>query len=240
MSPISYHYLLLHLSLFSYKQLAHLQIPLEEIVSATNNFSDANLIGRDGFGKEYKGQLLGSHELVNIVARRYFDDNSRRESNVFFMEVSMLSKLKHKNLVSIIGFCDENGEKIIINKHESRGNLYDYLRDPTLTWMRRLQICVGAAHALSYIYYDKRRDFSIIHRDIKSSKILLDEQWEAKLSGFELSITQTASRRDRLCVLADVCGTIGYRDPTYVQSGIVTHKSDIYSFGIVLLMMISC
>ncbi|CAH1429477.1 unnamed protein product [Lactuca virosa] len=144
----------------------------------------------------------------------------------------MLSKLKHNNVVSIVGFNDEFG-KIIIYKHETIGSLDTFLRDPNLTWMRRLQICVGVAHGLGYIYYDKGRDFSVIHCDIRSSKILLDANWEAKLSGFELSMKQASRGRNDLC-FTDVCGTLGYRDPVYDKSGSVTHKSDMYSFGIVL------
>ncbi|KAL7618477.1 hypothetical protein Lser_V15G01736 [Lactuca serriola] len=215
-----------------YKQFDHLRIRLNEIVSATDNFSDSNLIRSDRFGKEYKGQLLRSGQLVDIVAWR-LDDKHGKGHKEFWTEVTMLSKLKHKNIICMVGFCDEKGENIVINKHETGGNLYDCLRDPALTWMRRLQICVGAARALSYIHYDKGRDFSVIHRDLKSSKILLADDWEAKLSGFELSITQTSARRKGLC-LTKACGTLGYCDPTYLGSGTVTHKSDMYSFGIVL------
>ncbi|KAL4560248.1 hypothetical protein LXL04_032398 [Taraxacum kok-saghyz] len=218
----------------SSKKFDHLQIPLELIVSATDNFSDANLIGEDGFGKEYKGQLLLlSGQLINIVARRVNQQMYGQEKKEFWMEIWTLSKLKHKNIVSVVGFCYKNDEKIVIYKLENHGTLYKYLRDPALTWMQRLQICVGVAHALSYIYYDKQRDFSVIHRDIKSSKILLDDNWEAKLSGFELSITQTAARRNHL-FLTDTCSTPEYSDITYIESGSVTHKSDMYSFGMVL------
>ncbi|KAJ0503077.1 putative protein kinase RLK-Pelle-CrRLK1L-1 family [Helianthus annuus] len=151
----------------------------------------------------------------------------------------MLHSLKHQNLVSIVGFCDENGEKIIVNKFEARLSLARYLSDPvTLTWTQRLQICLGIAQALSYIHYDEGRDFSVIHRDIKSYKILLDVNWEAKLSGFELSTTQPAPRRgDPLSDLP--CGSIGYVDPTYIKSERVTHKSDVYSFGVVLFEVMS-
>ncbi|KAL7616625.1 hypothetical protein Lser_V15G01772 [Lactuca serriola] len=221
----------------SHKQFDHLRIPLEEIVSATDNFSDANFIRHDGFGKEYKGQLLQSGRLVDIVARR-LDDKNGIGIKEFWMEVSMLCTLEHQNIVSIVGFCDDgdDGEKIVINKREStRGSVCNYLRDPSFTWMRRLRICVGVARALNYIHYDEGRDFGVIHRDIKSSKILLDDNWEAKLSGFELSMNQAAAERNCPCQLSGFCGTVGYMDPTYFKTGSVSHKSDMFSFGVVLI-----
>ncbi|KAL7618475.1 hypothetical protein Lser_V15G01734 [Lactuca serriola] len=216
----------------SYNQFIHLQIPLEEIQSATNSFSDENLIRRGGFGKVYKGQLLRDGQHIDIVARR-LDPAYRQGKKEFLMEITLLSVLKHDNLVSIIGYCDEKGEKIIINKHETHGSLDKYLKDPSLTWMRRLELCLGVARALSYIHYDKGRDFSVIHRNIKSSKILLDDNWKPKLSGFELSMKNTTARRHRL-LLDRLSGTIGYIDPKYEKTGRLTHKSDVYSFGVVL------
>ncbi|XP_023761496.1 uncharacterized protein LOC111909939 [Lactuca sativa] len=214
-------------------QLERFRIPLKQIADATNDFSSVNLIRRGGFGEEYKGQLLLSGQLINIVARR-LDRQCGHGNKEFWMEVLMLSTLKHENLVSIIGFCDENEEKIVINKHDANGSLDQYLRDPaTLTWTRRLEICVGMARALSYIHYDKRRNFSVVHRNIKSSKILLDDNWKPKLSGFELSMKTTATRRHRL-LLGGLCGTRGYIDPIYEKTGGVTHKSDVYSLGVVL------
>ncbi|KAL4560638.1 hypothetical protein LXL04_032791 [Taraxacum kok-saghyz] len=201
----------------SYNQFAHLEIPLEEIASATNNFPDENLIKGSELGKAYKGKILriGKEMLSSGTRFRCFPH------------------FDHKNLVSIVGFCVEDGLKIIVYKHEAKGSLDTFLRDPNLTWMRRLKICVGIAHALSYIHYDAGRDFSVIHCDTRSSKILLDDDREAKLSGFELSMKQTANQRNGL-FFTDVCGTYGYRDPTYNQSGSVTHKADMYSFGVVL------
>ncbi|KAL7618480.1 hypothetical protein Lser_V15G01733 [Lactuca serriola] len=217
----------------SNNQLERFRIPLKQIADATNDFSSVNLIRRGGFGEEYKGQLLLSGQLINLVARR-LDRQCGHGNKEFWMEVLMLSTLKHENLVSIIGFCDENEEKIVINKHDANGSLDQYLRDPaTLTWTRRLEICVGMARALSYIHYDKRRNFSVVHRNIKSSKILLDDNWKPKLSGFELSMKTTATRRHRL-LLGGLCGTRGYIDPIYEKTGGVTHKSDVYSLGVVL------
>ncbi|GKE45099.1 kinase-like domain, phloem protein 2-like protein, partial [Tanacetum coccineum] len=134
--------------------LVHLKIPLEDILCATNNFDEENIICTSVFANEYKGQLLWSGELIDITARRLNKERKNGEQQ-FWMEISMLSSLKHKNLVSLVGFCDENDEKIIINKNETRGRLDNYLSDARLlTWVRRLEICVGLANGLSYIHYD--------------------------------------------------------------------------------------
>lgn len=218
----------------TYKRFSHLQIPLEEIASATSNFSDANFINETPSGKVYKGQLLWSEQLMNVVAERFRHELGDVE---FWKEISILSSLKHENLVTIIGFCDEGGEKIMITKLEGKGRLDKFLGDLNLTWMQRLQISVGVAQALNYIYYDEQRDFSVIHRNIMSSKILLDDNWEPKLSGFEASINQTAAQRDSLLV-TEFCGTPEYSDPMYLKNGTVRHKSDIYSFGVVLFELL--
>ncbi|PWA84231.1 receptor-like tyrosine-protein kinase kin-15 [Artemisia annua] len=214
------------------QDLDYLIIPLKDILKATNHFSNKNFIRQGGFGKIYKGKLLRSGELIDIVARR-LDGKYDQGSKEFWTEVSMLSRLKHTNLVSLVGFCDEKNEKIVINKYEAKGSLDHYVTDPTLRWTKRLEICVKISHALSYIHYDVGRDFSVIHRNIKNSKILLDDNYEPKLAGFELSMTTVASQRGRLCIDYP-CGSTGYVDPTYANTGSVTHKSDMYSFGIVL------
>nr|GEW86355.1 receptor-like tyrosine-protein kinase kin-15 [Tanacetum cinerariifolium] len=131
--------------------LAHLKITLQSILSATNDFNDKHVIGTSGYEKRYTGQLSWSGELIVITARRY----NRDRYEMFWTEVSMLSSLKHQNLVSLLGFCYENGEKIIITRREIQGSLNNYLSDATLlTWVQRLKISVGLAHALSYIHYD--------------------------------------------------------------------------------------
>nr|XP_043609352.1 uncharacterized protein LOC122581239 isoform X2 [Erigeron canadensis] len=213
--------------------LKRLQIPLEEVVNATNNFDEEYVIGGGGFGKVYRGQLLVSGEMVNVAARR-LDPKHRGGDVEFWTEITVLSSLKHENIASLIGFCDENGEKIIINKREaSKGSLSMYLSDPTLTWIQRLNICVGVARALRYIHNGEGRDDSVIHRNINSYTVLLDDNWEAKLSGFEYSIKQSVNRMDQV-VLSEAIGTKGYMDPSIVKTGGVSHKSDIYSFGVVL------
>ncbi|GKE29949.1 kinase-like domain-containing protein [Tanacetum coccineum] len=204
-------------------EFAHLQIPLKKIVKATNNFDDENLIGQGGFGRVYKGNLLQSGQSINIVARRLHHDYGQGDIE-FWTEIMMLASLKHENVVSIVGFCDENDEKIIINKYEAKGSLDKYISSANLTWIQRLQICVDVARVLKYIHYDDGHDFSLIHRNIKSSKILLDDNWKPKLYGFQTSLKNTKARRHRI-LLAEVIGTIGYVDLMYEKTGFVTHKS---------------
>ncbi|GJW66674.1 kinase-like domain, phloem protein 2-like protein, partial [Tanacetum coccineum] len=135
--------------------LAHLRIPLEDIESATNNFAEENVIGEGGFGKRYKGQLLWSGELIDINARRLINKEWDEIEQQFWTEISMLSSLKHKNIDSIVGFCNEVGAETIIYKDEFMGTLEKNLSDVlSLTWVKRLEISVSIAHALSYIHYD--------------------------------------------------------------------------------------
>ncbi|XP_076911126.1 receptor-like protein kinase FERONIA [Bidens hawaiensis] len=195
---------------------APLQIPLKEVEAVTNNFDDENFIGEGFLGKIYKGQLPLEGGLVDVAVRR-LDNSLRLQEMAFDKEISILSRLKHENMVSIVGFCYENDEMLIINKRVARGSLRRYLRDPRLTWMRRLQISVGVVRALSYLH-----SFGIIHHNINSNSILLDENWEAKISGFEYSMTIPA----------------GHLDLAYEKLGMGTYKSDVFSLGIVLFELL--
>ncbi|GKA50619.1 kinase-like domain-containing protein [Tanacetum coccineum] len=228
------------MSSVNHDDFAHLKIPLESILFATNNFSKENLTEEADFGNSYKGQLLWSGELIRIDARRYNKQRDEGEHE-FWMEISMLSSLKHKNLVSLVGFCDENDEKIIIIKYETWLSLDNYLSDAMmLTWVRRLEICVSLANALSYIHYDEAHEFSVIHRNIDSLNVLLNDNWEPKLSEFRLSMKIEASQRHHsfhVDKVSEMEGQ-GYTDPTYIETKIVSHKSDIYSFGIVMFELV--
>ncbi|GKA72572.1 kinase-like domain, phloem protein 2-like protein [Tanacetum coccineum] len=217
-------------------------MPLEDIKSATNYFDEENFIEEDGFGKRYKGQVSWSGELIDITALRLtsnkeWDDEIEQQ---FWTEISMLSSLKHKNVVSIVGFCNEGGAETIIYKgSSSRRRLENYLSDPMLlTWVKRLTICVGLAHALSYIHYDEQRDFSVIHRNINSYTVLLNDDWEPKLYEFQHSMKIKASERRNSFHTDSVWSRKGYTDQACLETNIWNHKSDIYSFGIVLFELL--
>ncbi|GJR54008.1 kinase-like domain, phloem protein 2-like protein [Tanacetum coccineum] len=218
---------------------AHFKIPLEDVLSATNNFAEKNLRGEADFGNHYEGQLfLLSGELIDIYAQRWNNEWDEKEQQ-FWMEIFMLSTLKHKNLVSLVGFCDENDERIIIIKLETMASLDNYLSDTLkLTWVRRLEIGVAIAHALSYIHYDESRDFSVIHGNINSDTILLNDSWEPKLCEFRLSMKIEASERHHSFRVDKVRDMEGYTDPTYIETNMANHKSDIYSFGIVMFELL--
>ncbi|GKD02717.1 kinase-like domain, phloem protein 2-like protein, partial [Tanacetum coccineum] len=216
-------------------KLGHLKIPLQSILSATNNFDDKHIGCRGGYFKSYKGQLSWSGELLSIDAKRFNKDRDE----MFWTEVSMLSSLKHQNLVSLHGFCVESGEKIIITRLEIMGSLSNYLSDATLlTWVQRLKISVGLAHALSYIHYDEPRDFCVVHRNISSFTVLLNDNLEPKLSYFERSMKIEASQRHHSFHTSKVWSRNGYTDPTYEKTNSVNHKMDMYSFGIVLFELL--
>ncbi|KAM0037941.1 putative protein kinase CAMK-CAMKL-CHK1 family [Helianthus debilis subsp. tardiflorus] len=187
---------------------------LEDILSATNNFSDENLITEGGLGKVYKGQLLCYGHLVNFAVRRLYSEYGQGDE--LQTEISMLKSLQHRNINSLFWICEENDEKIIIYKQSSHGTLYQHLNDPTLTWFQRVRICLGVANALNYIHYD------FIHCDIKSSKIFLDNNWEPKIYGFELSTKYPQSWRHRLLF------------SRYFGTNNMTPKYDVYSFGVLL------
>ncbi|GKC72683.1 kinase-like domain-containing protein, partial [Tanacetum coccineum] len=217
---------------------AHLKTPLKNIVSATNNFDDEHVIGEADFGIHYHGELLWSGELIKIHVQRWNKEWDEREQQ-FWMEISMLFSLEHKYLVSLVGFCDENDEKIIIIKLETMASLDNYLSDSILlTWVRRLEICVGVAQALSYIHYDEPRDFSVIHGNIDGGTILLNDNFEPKLSEFRLSMKIEASERHHSFRLDKVWDIEGHSDPTYIETKSVSQKSDIYSFGIVMFELL--
>ncbi|GJZ15778.1 kinase-like domain, phloem protein 2-like protein [Tanacetum coccineum] len=216
----------------SLKYHSHSELRLEDIESATNNFASENIIREKTVGLVYQGRMSHSGQFIDIVARGIYLKYKKDENKKFIVEKSMLSSLNHKNLVSVIGFSDKNS-MFIIYKKEANGSLDKYLSDESLTWMQRLKICRGVANALSYIHYDAERDFSVIHCNIRSSKILLDDKWEPKLSGFQLALKNTVPRRHRLLLTRDVTENV-YLDPKYKKTGGMTHKSDVYSFGVVL------
>ncbi|GKB38707.1 kinase-like domain, phloem protein 2-like protein, partial [Tanacetum coccineum] len=219
-----------HLSFLkvNHDDLHHFKIPLEDVLSATNNFAKANIRGYCRFGNHYKGEFMWSGKLINISACRLNKKMNAEKEQEFWMEIFMLSSLEHKNLVSLVGFCDENGEKIIIIKRETRGSLVNYLSETVmLTWVRRLEICVGVAHALSYIHYDKHREFGVIHRNINSETILLNYNWEPNLSEFRLSIKIEASQRHHSFHVDKVRDRKGYTDPTYLETKSAHHKEKI-------------
>ncbi|KAL4565122.1 hypothetical protein LXL04_029207 [Taraxacum kok-saghyz] len=212
------------------REFEHLKITLEAIKSATNNFAPENCIGRGGFGNVYKGEIVHSRGR-SMVAFKRLDCAFGQGNPEFWKEITMLSIYKHTNLVCLLGFCDESDEKILVYEYASKRSLDLHLDSNDLTWTQRLKICIGVARGLSYLH-NSETNVRVLHRDIKSSNILLDENWNAKLSDFGLSKFARADKFTFLFTCA--VGTLGYCDPLYAETGFLTKESDIYSLGVVL------
>ncbi|KAM0861029.1 hypothetical protein ACQ4PT_046152 [Festuca glaucescens] len=196
---------------------------------ATKNF--ANRIGSGGFGIVYYGKLSDEREIAVKVPT----NDSYQGKKQFTNEVSLLSRIHHRNLVAFLGYCHEDGRNILVYEFMMNGTLKEHLhgRDKHISWIQRLEIAEDSAKGIEYLHSGCTP--SIIHRDIKTSNILLDKQMRAKVSDFGLSKFVA----DESHASTNVRGTLGYLDPQYYTSQQLTEKSDIYSFGIILLELIS-
>lgn len=209
---------------FSYKVLRH----------ATSQFSSENLIGKGGCSRVYKGVFLdGKKVAVKVV------NSSKQAWDDFSLEMNIMSCVRHTNITPLLGVCIHNTELICVYEFMSRGSLEDNLhgekQKSCLSWEARFRIAVGIAEALIYLHNGCSRP--VIHRDVKSSNILLSEDFEPQLSDFGLAIWGPNSSLSE--TYTDVVGTFGYLAPEYFMYGKVTDKLDVYSFGVVLLELVS-
>ncbi|KAK6156439.1 hypothetical protein DH2020_010687 [Rehmannia glutinosa] len=206
----------------------------DELKKCTNNFSESNQIGSGGYGKVYRGLLLDGQ----VVAVKRAEQGSMQGGLEFKTEIELLSRVHHKNLVGLVGFCFEQGEQMLVYEFMANGTLRESLSGKSgiqLDWKRRIRIALGSARGLSYLH--ELAHPPIIHRDVKSTNILLDENLTAKVADFGLS--KLVSDISKGHVSTQVKGTLGYLDPEYYMTQQLTEKSDVYSFGVVMLEMIT-
>nr|GEW28077.1 protein kinase, ATP binding site-containing protein [Tanacetum cinerariifolium] len=166
----------------------------------------------------------------SVVAIKCLDRAFGQGDPEFWKEIIMLSQYRHDNIVSLLGFCDDCGEKILVCDYASKRSLDFYLNDEDLTWVQRLEICIGAARGLAYLHNPGKTQRRVLHRDIQSSNILLDENWNARIVDLGLSKFGPANPEYTFLVSNGV-GIMGYCDPLYAETGLLTKESDVYSFG---------
>ncbi|XP_023739946.1 probable receptor-like protein kinase At2g23200 [Lactuca sativa] len=212
----------------------HLRIRLADIKKATDNFSKDRHIGGGGFGEVYQGELI-NHSQGQTLAFKRLNRKHGQGTRELWNEIYMLSEYKHPNIVSLLGFYEDDKEGILVYEYASRSGLDLYLDKKELDWRQRLTISIGAASGLAYLHSGGADGTlqKIIHRDVKSSNILLDKEWNAKISDFGLSKFAPANKNISI-IHTGAVGTLGYCDPLYVESGSLTKESDVYSFGVVL------
>ncbi|KAJ7980467.1 Protein kinase superfamily protein [Quillaja saponaria] len=224
----------------NFQPIAVPAISVDELKTVTDNFGTKSFIGEGSYGKVYYGVLRIGH----AVAIKKLDSNNQPERE-FLAQVSMVSRLKHENVVELVGYCVDSPLRVLAYEYASNGSLHDILHGkkgvkgarpgPTLSWAQRVKIAVAAARGLEYLH--EKAEHHIIHRYIKSGNILLFDDDVAKIADFDLSnqAPDTAARLHSTRVL----GTFGYHAPEYAMTGHMSSKSDVYSFGVVLLELLT-
>ncbi|KAJ4975505.1 hypothetical protein NE237_000611 [Protea cynaroides] len=210
-------------------------IQLDVVVAATNNFSPNSKLGKGGFGVVYKGQLSNGKE----IAVKRLSMNSRQGMEEFKNEIILIARLQHRNLVKLLGYSLQEEEKMLIYEYMPNKSLDSFIFDknkrPFLDWRKRFGIIMGIARGVLYLHEDSR--LRIIHRDLKASNVLLDEEMIPKISDFGLA---RIFEGDQIQANTNkVVGTYGYMSPEYAMQGLFSIKSDVFSFGVLLLEIIS-
>ncbi|KAL3527092.1 hypothetical protein ACH5RR_011748 [Cinchona calisaya] len=209
------------------------QFSYEELAGATSGFSQANLLGQGGFGYVHKGVLPDGRE----VAVKSLKSGSGQGEREFQAEVEIISRVHHRHLVSLVGYCIAEGQRMLVYEFVPNKTLECHLYgkgQPVMDWGVRLRIALGSAKGLAYLHEDCYP--KIIHRDIKAANILLDDKFEAMVADFGLA---KLSSDNYTHVSTRVMGTFGYMAPEYASSGKLTEKSDVFSFGVMLLELIT-
>uniref|UniRef100_A0A0E0G7X5 non-specific serine/threonine protein kinase n=1 Tax=Oryza nivara TaxID=4536 RepID=A0A0E0G7X5_ORYNI len=208
---------------------------LKELEAATEMFADENVIGEGGYGIVYHGVL----ENGTQVAVKNLLNNRGQAEKEFKVEVEAIGRVRHKNLVRLLGYCAEGNQRMLVYEYVDNGNLEQWLHGEVgpvspLSWDSRVKIILGTAKGLMYLH--EGLEPKVVHRDVKSSNILLDKHWNAKLSDFGLAKLLGS---ERSYVTTRVMGTFGYVAPEYAGTGMLNETSDVYSFGILIMEIIS-
>ncbi|KAK4352751.1 hypothetical protein RND71_028269 [Anisodus tanguticus] len=223
------------------------EFSLQVLLQVTNNFSDEHKIGTGSFGSVYRATLEDGCEVAikraeASASSSYAGGTKYRQEdkdNAFLNELEFLSRLNHKNLVRLLGYCEDNNERVLVFEYMNNGTLHDHLHrlesSPLRSWTARIKVALDAARGIEYLH-----EYSVptvIHRDIKSSNVLLDATLNAKVSDFGLSLMGPQDEETHLSLRA--AGTVGYMDPEYYRLQQLTTKSDVYSFGVMMLELLS-
>ncbi|KAL3514472.1 hypothetical protein ACH5RR_027189 [Cinchona calisaya] len=208
---------------------------LRELEESTNGFADENVIGEGGYGIVYKGVLEDNTE----VAVKNLLNNRGQAEREFKVEVEAIGRVRHKNLVRLLGYCAEGAHRMLVYEYADNGNLEQWLHGDVgpyspLTWEIRMNIILGTAKGMTYLH--EGLEPKVVHRDIKSSNILLDKQWTPKVSDFGLAKLLGSERSH---ITTRVMGTFGYVAPEYASTGMLNERSDVYSFGVLLMEIIT-
>ncbi|CAN4115114.1 unnamed protein product [Withania somnifera] len=208
---------------------------LRELEIATNFFVHENVIGEGGYGIVYRGVM----EDNSCVAVKNLLNNRGQAEREFKVEVEAIGRVRHKNLVRLLGYCAEGAHRMLVYEYVDNGNLEQWLHGDVgqyspLTWEIRMNIILGTAKGLTYLH--EGLEPKVVHRDIKSSNILIDKQWNAKVSDFGLAKLLGS---ERSYITTRVMGTFGYVAPEYASTGMLNDRSDVYSFGILIMEIIS-
>ncbi|KAL0552379.1 hypothetical protein IC582_011488 [Cucumis melo] len=208
---------------------------LRELDLATNLFSEENLIGEGGYGVVFRGRLLNG---TPVAVKKIFNGQGQAEKE-FRAEVEAIGHVRHKNLVRLLGYCIEGTHRMLVYEYINNGSLELWLHEGMgentyLTWEARMKIMLGTAKGIAYLH--EAIEPKVVHRDIKASNILIDENFNAKVSDFGLAKLMDANKTH---VTTRVMGTFGYVAPEYAYTGLLNEKSDVYSFGVVLVETIT-
>ncbi|KAJ1299009.1 hypothetical protein BS78_01G498400 [Paspalum vaginatum] len=208
---------------------------LRELEEATDGLAEENVIGEGGYGIVYRGTL---HDATMIAVKNLLNNRGQAEKE-FKVEVEAIGRVRHKNLVRLLGYCVEGAYRMLVYEYVDNGNLDQWLHGDVgevspLTWDIRMNIMLATAKGLAYLH--EGLEPKVVHRDIKASNILLDQQWNAKVSDFGLAKLLCS---EKSYVTTRVMGTFGYVAPEYASTGMLNERSDVYSFGVLIMEIIT-